>query len=77
MVQVHFERFHKDFLPFGITKAEAQTLLKMELKRGIQKAAADRLYSPQTEHAPSSKNTSCTHEMSKRERIQLEGQQFS
>jgi hypothetical protein len=27
-VQLHFERFHKNFLPFGITNAEALALLK-------------------------------------------------
>ena len=27
-VRLHFERFHKDFLPFGITNAEALALLK-------------------------------------------------
>jgi hypothetical protein len=29
-VQWHFERFHKDFLPFGITNAEVLALLKKE-----------------------------------------------
>ena len=27
-VRLHFERFHKDFLPFGITNAEALALLR-------------------------------------------------
>jgi hypothetical protein len=27
-VRLHFERFHKDFLPFGITNAEGLALLK-------------------------------------------------
>jgi hypothetical protein len=28
MVQVHIEKFHKDYLPFGITRTEAVALLK-------------------------------------------------
>ena len=27
-VRLHFERFHKDFLPFGITNAEVLALLE-------------------------------------------------
>jgi len=34
-VRSHFELFHKDFLPFGITDAEVLALLKKE--RGNQK----------------------------------------
>jgi hypothetical protein len=32
LVQVrrHFDRFHKDFLPFGITETEALSLIKNE-----------------------------------------------
>ena len=30
MVQLHVKRFHKDFLPFGITTDEALTFLKEE-----------------------------------------------
>jgi hypothetical protein len=31
-VRLHFDRFHKDFLPFGITEAEALDLLKKGIK---------------------------------------------
>jgi len=34
-VRSHFELFHKDFLPFGITDAEVLAMLKIE--RGNQK----------------------------------------
>ena len=33
-VRLHFDRFHKDFLPFGITDAEALTLLKKGIRYG-------------------------------------------
>ena len=36
-VRLHFERFHKDFLPFGITNAEALALLKKGSALGKQK----------------------------------------
>jgi len=42
LVKLHVERFHSDVLPFGITHAEALTLLKIEddnkpkdLKKGL------------------------------------------
>jgi len=37
MVQLHIERFHKDFLPFGITPAEALTFLKEAYEDGKTK----------------------------------------
>jgi hypothetical protein len=33
-VRLHFEFFHKDFLPFGISDAEALALLKKGLSTG-------------------------------------------
>ena len=36
-VRLHFERFHKDFLPFGITNAEALTLLRKSSAHRKQK----------------------------------------
>ena len=33
-VRLHFELFHKDFLPFGITNAEALALLKTGIVYG-------------------------------------------
>jgi hypothetical protein len=33
-VRLHFEFFHKDFLPFGITDAEALALLKKGVPQG-------------------------------------------
>ena len=33
-VRLHFERFHKDFLPFGITDTEALALLKKGIEYG-------------------------------------------
>ena len=33
-VRLHFERFHKDFLPFGITDVEALALLKKGIGYG-------------------------------------------
>ena len=36
-VRFHFEFYHKDFLPFGITDAEVLALLKKGRTRGTQK----------------------------------------
>jgi hypothetical protein len=36
-VRLHFERFHKDFLPFGITNAEASALLRKSSEHRKQK----------------------------------------
>ncbi|HEX7482772.1 MAG TPA: hypothetical protein VF350_04840 [Candidatus Bathyarchaeia archaeon] len=33
-VKLHFERYHEDFLPFGITDAEALALLKKGMSHG-------------------------------------------
>jgi hypothetical protein len=37
-VRLHFERFHTDFLPFGITSAEALALLRKSSKNKRQKS---------------------------------------
>jgi hypothetical protein len=37
-VRSHFERSHKDLLPFGITNAEALALLKKRSELGKQKS---------------------------------------
>jgi len=38
-VRLHIERFHKDFLPFGITNVEILSLLKKEKAHKKQKVA--------------------------------------
>jgi len=40
-VQLHFERFHINFLPFGITDDEALTLLIKVRKTGRQKVTSN------------------------------------
>jgi hypothetical protein len=40
-IRLHFERFHKDFLPFGITNAEALALLKKGIGNGKQKFSSN------------------------------------
>jgi len=62
IIKLHFERFHKDFLPFGLTNDEALTLLnkgKEETKSKISKRTA---YSVQKEPALSFKNTTSSLE---------------
>jgi len=39
-VRLHFERFHKDFLPFGITNAEALSLIKQGRVHRKQKVSS-------------------------------------
>ena len=39
-VRLHFELFHKDFLPFGITNAEALALLKKGMVNSEQKVSS-------------------------------------
>jgi hypothetical protein len=48
-VRSHFEFFHKDFLPFGITNAEVLALLKRE--RGTQKVSP-RIFSHFEQNSP-------------------------
>jgi hypothetical protein len=36
-VRLHFESFHKDFLPFGITNTEALALFKKGIEHGKPK----------------------------------------
>jgi len=38
-VRLHFESFHKDFLPFGITNTEVLALLKKGRTHGKQKVS--------------------------------------
>jgi hypothetical protein len=40
-VRSHFELFHKDFLPFGITDSEALTLLKKGIGYGKRKVSSN------------------------------------
>ena len=57
VIKLHFESFHKDFLPFGITNDEALTLLnerQEEIKSKIPKLTS---YSVQTEPVINVKNT--------------------
>ena len=42
-IRLHFERFHKDFLPFGITNTEALSLIKEAGVNGKQKASSSHL----------------------------------
>jgi hypothetical protein len=78
MVQVHVESFHKDFLPFGITSEEALTLLKIDHRKGNQKASTGTFYSTKTERARSSRNNSRgTREEVKGKRMHLAEQSFS
>jgi hypothetical protein len=42
-IRLHFERFHKDFLPFGITNTEALSLIKKAVVNGKQKASSRHL----------------------------------
>ncbi len=57
-VRLHFEHFHNDFLPFGITKAEALSLLKETKSYRKQKVSSNNSYSVQTIFASKSINTS-------------------
>jgi hypothetical protein len=54
MVRLHFESFHKDFLPFGITNDEAIELLNQGHKPNISASTA---FSVHRESAYSFKNT--------------------
>jgi hypothetical protein len=40
-VKLHFERFHKDFLPFGITSSEALALLKKGTPKGQEMVSSN------------------------------------
>ena len=55
-IKLHVERFHKDFLPFGITNDEALTLLKKGKEETKSKISKRTAYSVQTEPALSFKN---------------------
>ena len=57
-LQSHVERFHSDFLPFGITKDEAGALLKIEYAERKKEYKGNRVkYPPITEQHFSSKET--------------------
>jgi RNA recognition motif-containing protein len=58
VVQIHFEQFHKEFLPFGITEDEALALLKKENANNNQKRAASISFAA---HAKSSYNLGNSH----------------
>lgn len=40
-VKLHFERSHKDFLPFGITNAEALAMLQKGIAKGKKIVSAN------------------------------------
>ncbi len=62
-IQLHFERFHNDFLPFGITNDEALALLKKtKLFQKSKDSSSSNLYPLQTIFDPNQrKNPSKTH----------------
>jgi hypothetical protein len=55
-VRKHFERFHKDFLPFGITNVEALALLKKGRVRRNQKVSINN-FSHLKQNPPTSQET--------------------
>jgi hypothetical protein len=60
MIKLHFESFHKRYLPFGITNDEVIALLKEEHEEIKPKISKRTAYSAQTEHCYSFKNTTST-----------------
>jgi hypothetical protein len=60
MIKLHFESFHKRYLPFGITNDEAIALLKEEHEEIKPKISKRTAYSAQTERCYSFKNTAST-----------------
>jgi hypothetical protein len=60
MVKLHFESFHKRYLPFGITNDEAIALLNEEHEEIKPKTSKRTAYSAQTERCYSFKNTAST-----------------
>ncbi len=56
-VRLHFEHFHNEFLPFGITKAEALSLLKETKLYRKQKSVSSNSYAVQTIFASNSRKT--------------------
>jgi len=57
MIKLHFESFHKRYLPFGITNDEAIALLKEEHEEIKPKISKRTAYSAQTEPIFSLKKT--------------------
>ena len=62
IIKLHFERFHKDFLPFGLTNDEALKLLNKGKEQTKSKISKRTAYSVQTEPALSFKNTTSSLE---------------
>ena len=60
MVRLHFESFHKNYLPFGITNDEARTLLNQRHEETKPKISARTADSAQTKPSYSFKNTAST-----------------
>jgi hypothetical protein len=60
MIKLHFESFHKRYLPFGITNDEAIALLKEEHEEIKPKISKRTTYSAQTERCYNFKNTAST-----------------
>ena len=57
VVRLHFERFHNDFLPFGITDAEALYLLKKTKLSRKEKGPSGNSYPVQAKFVLGSINT--------------------
>jgi hypothetical protein len=62
-IKLHVERFHKDFLPFGLTNDEALTLLNKGEAETESKISKRTAYSVETEPALSFKNTTSSLEL--------------
>lgn len=77
MVQLHVERYHKDFLPFGITNAESLTLLKIEYEDIKPKNLKSTFYSVPTQPDYNLKNPNTGRQKSKRKKAQLVENSFS
>jgi hypothetical protein len=60
MIKLHFESFHKNYLPFGITTVEALTLLNQRHEETKPKISARTADSAQTKPGYSFKNTTDT-----------------
>ena len=60
MIKLHFESFHKRYLPFGITNDEARALLNQRHEETKPKISARTADSAQTKPGYSFKNTAST-----------------
>ena len=70
LIQAHFERFHQDFLPFGLTHEEAVSLLKVEYNEEVEELSLKKLYSAETEQFHTSKGRSLTQVKKQRKKAQ-------